>query len=314
LKSSEAATPAANLQTSTHTRKGYLLAAAAAVMWGTSGVMARFLFSNNIRPYDLLLIRTLGAALIYWIWLSLAAPQLLKVERRDWPRLAIFGIVGLTINQGCYYLALKLTSVSYALLLQYTAPLMLMAYGVVSKTENFTSAKLTAGVLALCGCALMMLGQAGGYAAISLPGTLGALGSACAFAFYSAYGKRVLQRHDSRTAMLYAFTFASLAWLVVWPVWTIEWQAFDRRAWLFVLYLSALATVLPFGLYLASLRYLEPSRANLTSGVEPVVAATLAWIWLGEEMSVGQMLGGVAVLCGVVMLQMEHRMWWARRR
>src|SRR5581483_4526379 len=123
---------------------------------------------------------------------------------------------------------LKLTSVGYALLLQYTAPLLLMIYGVVSKTESLTGAKLTAGVLALCGCALMMLGQAGGWPAISWPGTLGAFGSACAFAFYSAYGKRVLQHHDSRTAMLYAFTFASLAWLIARPVWTIEWQAFDR--------------------------------------------------------------------------------------
>jgi drug/metabolite transporter (DMT)-like permease len=109
--------------------------------------------------------------------------------------------------------------------------------------------------------------------------------------------------------MTYAFTFASLAWLVAWPIWTIEWQTFDRRAWLFVLYLAALATVVPFALYLASLRHLEPSRANLTSGLEPVVAATLAWVWLGERMSGLQMLGGAAVLCGVVLLQLEHRVW-----
>ncbi len=283
-------------------------------MWGTSGVIARFLFNTNIRPFDLLAIRTLAAALIYWLWLGLVAPHLLKVERRDWGRLAIFGIVGLAINQGCYYLALKLTSVSYALLLQYTAPLMLMAYGVISKTETLTAAKVTAGLLALCGCALMMLGHTSGGATISWPGTLCALGSACAFSFYSAYGKRVLQRYDSRTAMAYAFTFASLAWLIAWPVWTVEWQAFDRRAWLFVLYLSALATVVPFGLYLASLRYLEPSRANLTSGLEPVVAATLAWFWLGERMGGWQMFGGIAVLCGVVLLQLEHRMWLAVKR
>lgn len=134
-----------------------------------------------------------------------------------------------------------------------------------------------------------------------------------AFAFYSAYGQRILRRHDSRTAMTYAFTFAGLAWLLARPPWLIEWQQFDSRAWGFVAYLSAFATVAPFGLYLASLRHLEPSRANLTSALEPVIAAALAWVWLGETMGGWQMLGGAAVLTGVVLLQIESRLRLAFR-
>lgn len=295
---------------------GYLLAASAAVLWGTSGVTARFLFSNDVRPFDLLLVRTVAAAVLHWLWLGLTAPKLLRAARRDWWRFALFGIVGLSFNQGCYYLALKLTSVGYALLFQYTAPLLLMAYGVLTRTERMTGAKLLAGFLALCGCALMLLGQAGGVAAVSWMGTLAALGSACAFAFYSAFGQRLLRDYDSRTVMTYAFTFAALAWVTVRPVWTLEWQRFDGQTWLFVVYLSTLATVVPFGLYLASLRYLEPSRANLTSALEPVVASAMAWVWLGERMQPWQVVGGLAVLSGVILLQLEAplRAWISRSR
>jgi drug/metabolite transporter (DMT)-like permease len=290
---------------------GYLLAATAALLWGTSGVTARFLFSNDVRPFDLLMVRTVAAALLHWLWLGLTAPALLKMDRRDLARLAVFGIIGLAFNQGCYYLALKLTSVGYALLLQYTAPLLLMGYGVLAKTERLTAAKLSAGLLALIGCALMM----GGQTTISWPGTLAAFGSAIAFAFYSAYGQQLLKRYDSRTVMTYAFSFAGLTWLVVSPVWQVEWQRFDQQTWLFVGYLSTLATVVPFGLYLASLRHLEPSRANLTSALEPVIAAGLAWVWLGEAMQTWQIAGGAAVLLGVVLLQLEDhlRARWANR-
>jgi drug/metabolite transporter (DMT)-like permease len=284
-----------------------LLAASAAFLWGTSGVTARFLFSNEVRPFDLLLVRTVGAALLHWLWLGFTAPALLKLAWRDLPRLAVFGIIGLAFNQGCYYLALKLTSVGYALLLQYTAPLLLLAYGVLTQTERVTAAKLCAGVLAVLGCALMMGGQAGGWAALSWPGTLAALGSAVAFAFYSAYGQRLLRRYDSRTVLTYAFSFAGLAWLVLNPPWRVAWQRFDQQTWLFVAYLTTLATVVPFGLYLTSLRHLEPSRANLTSALEPVIAATLAWAWLGEAMRPWQVVGGTAVLSGVVLLQLESR-------
>lgn len=291
-----------------HSSKGYLLVAAAAALWGTSGVTARFLFNNDVRPFDLLMIRTVTAALLHWLWLGLTARHLLRIERRDLPGLALFGLIGVAVNQGCYYIALKLTSVGYALLFQYTAPFLLMGYGVLAKTERMTAAKLLAGVLSLCGCALMMLGHAGGQVEISWLGTFAALGSAVAFAFYSAYGQRILRQYDSRTVMTYAFTFAGLAWLLARPPWVIEWQHFDSRAWGFIAYLSAFATVAPFGLYLASLRHLEPSRANLTSALEPVIAATLAWVWLGETMGGWQILGGVAVLTGVVLLQMESRL------
>lgn len=288
--------------------QGYLFAATAALLWGTSGVTARFLFNNDVRPFDLLMIRTVTAAVLHWLWLGLTARQLLRVERRDLPKLAIFGLIGLALNQGCYYIALKLTSVGYALLFQYTAPFLLMGFGLLTKTERMTAAKVLAAVLSLCGCALMMLGHANGQVALSWVGTIAALGSAVAFAFYSAYGQRILRRYDSRTVMTYAFTFAGLAWLLARPPWMVEWQHFDSRAWGFIAYLSAFATVAPFGLYLASLRHLEPSRANLTSALEPVIAASLAWVWLGETMSGWQILGGAAVLLGVVLLQIESRL------
>ena len=66
-----------------------------------------------------------------------------------------------------------------------------------------------------------------------------------------------------------------------------------------------MATVLPFLCYFASLRYLEPSRSSLTTMLEPVVAMTVAWLWLGESMTFPQMLGGGGVLAGVFLLQAE---------
>ena len=54
---------------------------------------------------------------------------------------------------------------------------------------------------------------------------------------------------------------------------------------------------------------LIPARKrSATSALEPVVAATLAWIWLGETLSGWQMLGGTAVLLGVVLLQIESKL------
>jgi drug/metabolite transporter (DMT)-like permease len=293
--------------------RGYLLAAGAAVLWGLSGPVTKYLIRRQMRPDELLIFRTSLAAFILFVWLGLSSRQLLKVSRRELPYFALLGAIGLVANQGFYYLALSLVSVGYALLIQYLAPIFLLIYGVISKTERMTAGKFVAACTAIGGCLLMVLGQQGGIARVSIAGTLSALGSAVGFAFYTGYGKRGLARHDPRTMMTYAFFFAGLIWMVIRPLWTLPWGNYDVKMWAFFFYLALIATVLPFGLYLASLRYLEPSRSSLTSMLEPVVATVVAWLWLSEVMSPLQLVGGVSVLASVLLLQLES-IYIAKRR
>lgn len=289
-----------------HSTKGYLLAAGAAAFWGFSGVVTSYLLRRRqMRPDDLLVFRTGFAALILLGWLWLTSKHLIKIRLSDVPYFALLGLIGLVANQGFYYLALTKVSVGYALMLQYLAPIFLLAYGVLSKTERLTAGKIVSAILALSGAALMLFGQPGGIGQISWLGTFCAIGSGIGFAFYTAYGKHGLRRYDSRTMMAYAFFFAALIWLVIRPPWKIAWASYDASMWAFFFYLGAVATVLPFAFYLASLKHLEASRTSLTSILEPVVAATAAWIWLGQILLPLQIAGGLAVLVGVLLLQVE---------
>ena len=285
---------------------GYWLAAGAAALWGFSGVVTSYLLRNRqMRPDDLLVFRTGFAAMSLFAWMRLTAKHLIRIELSDLPYFALLGAIGLVANQGFYYLALTKVSVGYALMLQYLAPIFLMAYGVLSKTERMTAGKLVSALLALGGVSLMLIGQPGGLGKISWVGSLCAVGSGIGFAFYTVYGKHGLRRYDSRTMMAYAFLSAAVIWLFIRPPWKIAWSDYNLSSWAFFFYLGAVATVLPFALYLASLKYLEASRTSLTSILEPVVAAIAAWLWLGQSLWPLQIAGGVAVLAGVLMLQAE---------
>ena len=298
----------ANLSAPPNHLKGYLLAAGAAVLWGFSGVVTKYLLRRQMRPDELLVFRTLIAVMILFGWLGLKSPRLLKVRRDDLLPLALLGAIGLALSQGFYYLSLTMVSVGYSLLLQYLAPVHLMVYGVLSKTERMTGGKLMAAFTAICGCALMVLGQQGGIARVSLAGTLCAIGSGVCFAFYTAFGKQIVKKYDPRTMITYAFLTAGVIWLTIRPPWKIDWASIDLSMWLFFIYLASVATILPFALYSASLRHLEASRSSLTSMLEPVVAAAVAWMWLGEEMEPMQIAGGAAVIGGILLLQIESLM------
>lgn len=291
---------------------GYLLAAGAAIMWGVSGVIARYLIGHGQHPpEELLFFRTSLAALILAIWVISTGLRRWQTEgyptvgRKDWLLFLLMGGVGLVANQGFYYLALARVGVGYALLFQYLSPVFLMAYGLLTRTEQMTSGKLLAAATAIGGCALMVLGNAGGLAGVSLSGTLFALGSGIGFSFYAVLGKHLQKRYTTTDMMMWAFLIAALMWALINPFWALPWSSYDRSNWLFFIYLATVATVLPFGLFLFSLRYLEASRSSLTSMIEPVVAAIVAWSWLGEVLSGVQILGGAAVLLGILLLQAE---------
>ena len=117
-----------------------------------------------------------------------------------------------------------------------------------------------------------------------------------------------------------AFTAAAVFWSVVQPWWTFPWQDLyaavalpgplpeaDVPAWLLVGWVVLLGTVVPYGLILLALRSLGSARTGLLGMAEPVLAAAVAWLVLGEALSAVQLVGGAVVLTGIVLAETARR-------
>ena len=92
----------------------------------------------------------------------------------------------------------------------------------------------------------------------------------------------------------------SLAFLPVRP----PWQALTAIAasdWPFFLYIAILATAVPFTLYTSALATVRGSVAILLAMLEPVLAAALAWIALGEGLAPIQLVGGALILGAIAL-------------
>jgi drug/metabolite transporter (DMT)-like permease len=71
--------------------------------------------------------------------------------------------------------------------------------------------------------------------------------------------------------------------------------------------LAVVPTVGGYGLYTVSLTHLPASTASLIVTLEPVMTAALAFVFLGERLTVLQTLGGGLILTGVVLLRLSDR-------
>jgi drug/metabolite transporter (DMT)-like permease len=59
----------------------------------------------------------------------------------------------------------------------------------------------------------------------------------------------------------------------------------------------------PFFLLVTALHHVRATRATVIAMLEPVLAAAVAYAWLGEELAAVQIAGAVLVLVGVGIAQ-----------
>jgi DME family drug/metabolite transporter len=91
------------------------------------------------------------------------------------------------------------------------------------------------------------------------------------------------------------------------PPWRIAAAHYSAGQAFFLLLFSVTSTLVPFSLYFAGLRYLEPTRAIVVSCLEPVFAIVIAALVLGESLRLLQVAGIVLVLSAILVVQLPDK-------
>ena len=292
--------------------------ASAAFLWGVAAALGRAAFTGRLlpkgqalRPIDPLILSQ-SRATFSFIALLIALVLIrgwrrLRVPVADFRRMFLLGILGVAASNYLYYLAIQRTNVATAIILQYTAPILVLLYTVARGLQKPTVQRVGAVALAVTGIALAIgIFGSGGFRLDAI-GVLAALGAAFSFAFYNIGGHTSLARYDRWTVLLYVILSASLFWIFVNPPWKIVVAHYSGSQWLFLLVFSLISVLAPFSLYFAGLQHLEPTRAIVVSCLEPVFSIVIAAVTLGEVMKPLQTVGIVLVLVAIVVVQLPDR-------
>ena len=281
--------------------RGYALVAAGAAMFALGGNLARYLLDDGVSAVRLSQLRSAGSLIVVAIALAIVRPHLMRVRRDELPQLAFLGICGLALVHATYYAAIDRLEIGVALVIQYTAPLILLVWLRVRYGRRLAPSLWGAVALSIAGCFLVVRAYDPG--ALDGLGVAAAVGAALTFAIYMVASERAGQRHEPVTTLLWAFLFASLFWAVVQPWWTFPFDRLD--VWLAV-GVILVGTLFPFICVVAALRHIPAPRAAIAATLEPVLAAIFAWFMHDEELAAVQISGGVVVLVAVLWVQ-SHR-------
>jgi drug/metabolite transporter (DMT)-like permease len=290
----------------TNSVKGYLCVAAAAVMWASSGTAGKALFTSGVTPFELVQIRVTVSTIILAIVFGIRFRPLFKIRPRDLWYFFLLGGVVMALVQVAYFYAISKIQVAAAIFIQYLAPVIVACFSICFWKERLTPGKILALVLSLGGCYLVVGGYSLHLLKMNQLGILAGILSAFCFAAYTLVGEKGMHRYSPWTVIFYSFLFATLTWHTLYPPFQYIKSDFSAVQWGWVIYVSIVGTVLPFGLFLVGVNYVRSTRASITATLEPISAGLFAYLFLGESLQPLQIAGGAMVVAAIVVLQLKR--------
>ncbi len=285
---------------------GLLLALLSAAGFGTSGAFAKSLIEAGWSPGAAVTVRIGGAALVLAVPTLLALRGRWAVLVRHGRMLVLYGLVAMAACQLFYFQAVSRLQVGVALLLEYLAPVLLVAWTWLRTGRRPAPLTVVGSVVSIAGLVLVL--DLTGAIALDLVGVAWALGAAVTVVVYFVLSAR---EHDGLPPIVMAgagMTVAALALLAAGLVGVLPLRAnaadvtfLDRQVhWLvpaagLVVFSTALAYVLGIG----AARRLGSQLASFVGLTEVLCAVLFAWVLLGELPVPIQLVGGVLIVVGI---------------
>lgn len=296
-------------------RIGYALLVASATLFAVNGSVSKvILTSSDMTSLRLSELRATGAFLCLAVFLTVFAPGRLRVGRGEVALLVFYGVVGFTFVQWLYLVAIERVPIGIALLLEFTAPVLVALWARLVWNEPVRRRVWTALALALAG--IVLVAEVWEDTRLDTLGVAAALIASGSLATYYLTGEHATATRDAVSLACLALGVSAVFWAVMQPWWSFPFDALGQTVslqgalestsapiWAMCVWTVLLGTVVPFALSLSALDYLPATRVAIVSMSEVVLASIVAWVWLDEALSATQLAGGAVVLVGIVLAQ-----------
>jgi len=294
--------------------RGAVLCLVSAAAFGTLGIFGKLASDAGANVASTLLVRfSLAGAVFALILIATGGwAKLRRLPRRVVLTGLGLGAFGYSLQSGLYFVAIERLDVSMVALLLYTYPAFVTLAAIALGRASTSPRTVAALVLASCGLVLVLL--AAGTGAFDVAGALLALGASLTYTTYIMVSDGVVGEVDPFALALLVLTGASASFAIGGLATGSIDLSLPADAWLWLVLIALVSTVLAVSTFFAGLRRVGPSEAAILSTFEPPVTVVLAFFVLGERLTPAQLAGGALVLAAVVLLQLPRRQPSAARR
>ena len=283
---------------------GAILVMGAACCYALSVVFAKGAYALDVEVATLTLWRFAIGAGVFWSLVALRRPA--RVSRRTVLTCIGLGAVGYAVQALTYFGAVAVMDAGLAALLVYTYPAIIALIGFLTRREPPTRRRLVA--LGCSGAGMLLLLGLGGFSSVSPVGIGLALTAGVTYAIYTIVASSLPVDADVSLLMAIVATSA-LASVTIFTVASGQPIALEPDpvvlGW--VVSYVVVGTILAMLLHQRGITRVGAATGGILSSIEPLVAAAAVALVYGEMLTPVQVLGGLVILAGVVVVQFPTR-------
>jgi len=271
---------------------GYFYVAAAAVIWGSNGVIV------NLVPYDahtVAFFRVLFASFTLLPVVLLTRKREVMSAARHWKIMLSLGCL-LALGWALLFRSMKLITIANAVLLNYTAPIFVALLAPLVLKEKLEKSTLLALAISVAGIGVISYQQ---NLQISDPDGFNTLGvilgllAGLAYAGFIIVSKRALSSFSSQVVAFYSYSVASI-FLLPFVIGT-DFSP-DLAPWILLLVLGVFNTGFAVTLYLKGLGMVKAQKAVVFTYLEPASAVVFGFLFLAQQPTSLMLVGGFLIL------------------
>jgi len=297
-----------------NTLKAHLALLGANVIYGVNYLIAKGIMPDKIGASAFVLIRIIGAGILFWIIKSFLKE---KIEKKDFLLLAVCGLLGVATNQLLFFHGLSLTSPIDASIIITAIPVMVLIFSAIILKEKITRNKLLGISIGAIG-AVLLIGYgntAGGTS--SMLGNMFILFNACSYALYLVLVKPMMKKYSAITVISWVFLFG---FMFVFPIGvkdalTTNFEAFTLNTYLVITFVIVCTTFLAYLFNIYSLKYVSPSVTGSYVYLQPAVSFIMVSIYafaLGhdkyaQDINILKILSCLLVVSGVYLISKQSK-------
>ncbi|MCW5916967.1 MAG: EamA family transporter [Ferruginibacter sp.] len=253
-------------------------------------------------PFGLNFLRIAGSAILFWILYFFNRKQPSKIANADMPRLALCALTGIAINQLLFIKGLSLTSSIHASLLMLASPILITFIAAWLLKESLNFFKILGLCLGISGAAILIsLRTPGANAPDILWGDVMVIVNAISYAFYFILVKPLMDKYSPVSVIRMVFTFGFF--MVIPFCWneflSTPWDKYSLKDYLILIQIVLCGTFLAYLFNIYGIHKLGASIAGSYIYLQPLFAAVIAAVVLGEEISMYKLIAAACIFIGV---------------
>ena len=259
----------------------------------------------HLSPELILFIRAGIASLVFAIWLIIKRKNRVKFDRNDIGLLLILGFLNIPANQYVFFRAIELTAAPNVALAYALSPAFVLIIAIIFLKESASPLKIGGVALAVVGTIVVLLERGLELSGDYFLGNMLALFASFSWGLYTVVGKHFSLKYGAIRATAFTMFAGYLEFLPIYFImgFGLNFSMIEPYQWAELMYLSIGTSVLGYVLWFYALKHIEASKVSVFNNLQPVFTTIMAVIFLGHQVSISFILGGILIIIGVIAAQ-----------